>query len=136
MKRVSPLSRNVCCAAVAATLCVSSIGCRGDAGFLGLQDYQRDLLSMVGGGLAGALLSGLSDAGQTDADLSELAVPGEPGPEGAVGPPGPAIFAIFVDTFFSGEFDEFPSELERLLADPHLGLMTCFSSNVAISVFD
>lgn len=120
MKRVNPLSGNVFCVLVAATLCVSSIGCRGDAGFLGLQDYQRDLLSMVGGGLAGALLSGLPD-GQADGDQAGLADPGPPGPQGPEGPPGPPIFAIFVDTFFSGEFDEFLAVEPMRNEEPQLG---------------
>ena len=51
---------------------IGMMGCDSGVGFLGLQDYQRDLLFGVGA-LAIALLS-----------------EGQPGPAGPAGPPGPA----------------------------------------------
>ena len=63
-------------------------GC-GDPGFLGLEDYQRDLL--IGGLAAAALLSQDQATGTTDGDgeAAPQPIPGPEGPEGPVGPEGP-----------------------------------------------
>ena len=58
---------------------ITVTSCDPGAGFLGLQDYQRDLL--VGGLLAGVLLGGDSGAEPT-------ATQGVPGADGAAGAPG------------------------------------------------
>jgi len=76
-------------------------GCSGSAGFLGLQDYQRDLLFSLGGGLAGALLGDMIN-GPEDGQAARPAA----GPAGPQGPAGPPLFAIFVDTFFRGVVDD------------------------------
>ncbi|MBU0616816.1 MAG: hypothetical protein KKI02_03790 [Planctomycetes bacterium] len=96
-------------------LCVSSVGCwNGNA--LGLQDWQRDIIASMGGGLAGALLS---DAFAGDDAAKEE--PGPAGPEGPEGPPGPPIFSIFVDTFFGGELAEDLSVVPVRNEEPELG---------------
>ena len=63
---------------------IINVGCPGSVGFLGLQDYQRDLLI---GGLAAAAL--LSDDGGDDGAGGEPE-PGAPGARGADGEQGPA----------------------------------------------
>ena len=93
-------------AALAVGLIVK-IGCDSGVGFLGLQDYQRDLL--VGGLLAQSLLGGdgSTDPGATqgvpgadgadglpgspgrDGAAGEAGVDGDPGATGGVGPEGP-----------------------------------------------
>jgi hypothetical protein len=87
----------------------ASVSCDSRAGFLGLQDYQRDLLFGIGGGLAAALLQDWlgGNAGGGDQNGGDQNVgpgqpapgepgapgaqgaPGEPGPEGPQGEPGP-----------------------------------------------
>ena len=63
-------------------------GC-GDPGFLGLEDYQRDLL--IGGLAAAALLNQDQGTGTADGDgePAPQPIPGAEGPEGPAGPEGP-----------------------------------------------
>ena len=65
--------------AIATAGLMCGIGCDPGAGFLGLQDYQRDLL--VGGLLAQSLLGG-------DSSTDPGATQGVPGADGADGVPG------------------------------------------------
>ncbi|MHC5110625.1 MAG: hypothetical protein ACYTHJ_12205 [Planctomycetota bacterium] len=97
MKAMRWIRKGVLTTAVIAGLLMSPLGCGG--GFLGLEDYGRDLLF---GGLAAALLSqNLGDngdgdgAGQTVTDIQgptgpegEAGPQGEPGPDGQSGPDG------------------------------------------------
>lgn len=80
------------------------LGC-APPGFLGLQDYQRDLLFGFGGGLAAALIGNAANTGDGGTGSPAPGVPGPQGPQGLQGPAGPAVFSVFVDTFFEGEFD-------------------------------
>lgn len=98
------------------TLGFSFGGCGGS--FLGLQDYQRDLLFGVGGGLAGALITANTPSDDGDAALEQ---PGSPGPVGPQGPPGPPIFATFVDTFFGGVADDVFGVVPMRVDEPSLG---------------
>ncbi|MCH8148745.1 MAG: collagen-like protein [Planctomycetes bacterium] len=102
MKSFGWISKSICCVVLIAGLVIGG-GCFGDVGFLGLQDYQRDLL--VGGLAAAALLSTDGDGtttgepepgapGARGADGSEGpagadGAPGEPGAQGEAGPAGP-----------------------------------------------
>ena len=96
-------------------LCISPVGCwNGNA--LGLQDWQRDIIASMGGGLAGALLS---DAFAGDDAAKEE--PGPAGPEGPEGSPGPPIFSVFVDTFYGGELAEDLSVVPVRNEEPALG---------------
>ena len=91
-------------------------GCGG--GFLALQDYQRDLLFGVTGGLAGALITANAPSDDGDAARGE---PGPPGPAGPQGPPGPPIFATLVDTFFGGVADDVFGIVPMRVDEPSLG---------------
>lgn len=98
---------------------LSTGGC-GGAGFLGLQDYQRDLLFGIGGGLAGALITNNAPAAPDDGDAGREE-PGPPGPAGPQGPPGPPIFSTFVDTFFGGVADDIFGIVPVRVDEPSLG---------------
>ena len=79
MKSVRTIGTRVLCLALMGALAIP-LGCGGD--FLGLEDYQRDLLGL--GGLAAAvLLNQPDDTGDGGEDA------GQPIP-GSEGPPGPA----------------------------------------------
>ncbi len=99
------------------------IGCGGGgAGFLGLQDYQRDLLFSVGGGLAGALLDNLlGNDNANDNTSTEQGQPGAPGAQGETGPAGPAIFTTYVETFYNGVIDDVFGVTPVIVDDPILG---------------
>lgn len=99
------------------------IGCGGGgAGFLGLQDYQRDLLFSVGGGLAGALLDNvLGNNNANDNTSTEQGQPGAPGAQGDPGPAGPALFTTFVETFYNGVVDDVFGVTPVVVDDPILG---------------
>ena len=101
------------------------VGCGGPgAGFLGLQDYQRDLLFSVGGGLAGALLGDvLGTNNGTDNQTTDPTPgpPGEKGDTGPTGPAGPALFTTFVETFYGGALDELFGVTPVVVDDPILG---------------
>ena len=86
-------------------------------GFLGLEDFERDILFSLGGGLAGALLVGALP-GDEAATQDQ---PGEQGPVGPQGPAGPPIFSVFVDAFFGGEFADDLSVLPVRNEDPTFG---------------
>lgn len=90
-------------------------GCSG-AGFLGLQDYQRDLLFGLGGGLAGALLDNLLPPPPA-ADDSGRGTVGPPGPQG---PAGPALFSVYVDSFYTGVVTDALGVMPVPAADPKL----------------
>jgi len=90
-------------ALVVSSLCLSFVRCGGHGGFLGLEDYQRDVLSVVGGGLAGALLNNMvAELGLPD-DRAGQPAPGAPGPQG---PPGPTFFSVYIDQFFGAQFED------------------------------
>jgi hypothetical protein len=89
-------------------------GCAG-AGFLGLQDYQRDLLFGLGGGLAGALLDNLLP--RPPGDDSGRDVVAEPGPQGPV---GPSLFSVYVDMFYTGVASDALGVTPVADADPQL----------------
>jgi len=74
-------SKSVVCVLLAGGLIIN-VGCPGSVGFLGLQDYQRDLL--VGGLAAAALLN--NDGGTVDEP--EAGAPGARGADGEQGPAG------------------------------------------------
>lgn len=100
------------------------VGCGGPgAGFLGLQDYQRDLLFGVGGSLAGALLNNFlgNNNQNTNGDDTGLGAPGAAGPQGEAGPAGPALFTTFVETFYSGLIDDVFGVTPVIVDDPTLG---------------
>ena len=80
MKSFGRISKSICCVLLIAGLIIGG-GCFGDVGFLGLQNYQRDLL--VGGLAAAALLS-------SDGDTGGEPEPGAPGARGADGEDGAA----------------------------------------------
>ena len=90
-------------ALVVSSLCLSFVRCGGHGGFLGLEDYQRDVLSVVGGGLAGALLSNMVAELGLPGDQAGQPAPGAPGPQG---PPGPTFFSVYIDQFFGAQFDD------------------------------
>ncbi|MFQ5805429.1 MAG: hypothetical protein ACE5I3_03150, partial [Phycisphaerae bacterium] len=93
-------------ALVTCSLCLSFVSCGGD-GFLGLQDYQRDLLSAVAGGLAGALLMNMAAELGPPADSDgRQPMRGVPGPQGPEGPPGPTFFSVYIDQFFGAQFED------------------------------
>lgn len=90
---------------------VALTGC-GDAGFLFLQDYQRDLL-FGAGALAAALLAGGTPGPQgpqgdpgpqgpqgPQGDPGPQGPQGDPGPQGPQGDPGPQFFDLVIDEFF------------------------------------
>jgi len=87
-------------------------------GALGLQDFERDILVGLLGGLATAILM----PPPPPADDTTRPEPGPPGPQGPPGPPGPPIFAAFVDTFFRAELDEDLSIVPVRDDDPQLGV--------------
>ena len=64
---------------------VMKVGCNSGVGFLGLQDYQRDLLV---GGLAAALLANQANAPDDGAAGLSIPVEGEQGQQGADGVAG------------------------------------------------
>ncbi len=115
MRRMSPSPRNAIFLFAAAALCVSSFGCHGNDA-LGLEDWQRDLLGSLGGGLAGAVLSDTVIGGGSARDE-----PGPVGPEGPQGPPGPPIFSIFIDTFFGADLADDLSVVPVSNEEPMLG---------------
>ena len=86
---------------MSSAMCVLSTGGCGGGGFLGMQDYQRDLLFGVGGGLTGALISNNAPPAPDDSepDRVEPGPQGSPGAEGPPGPPGPALFANVLNLF-------------------------------------
>jgi hypothetical protein len=98
---------------------LSTGGC-GGAGFLGLQDYQRDVLFGIGGGLAGALITNNAPPATNGGDTGRED-PGPPGPAGPQGPPGPPIFSIYVDTFFGGMADDIFGIVPVRVDEPSLG---------------
>ncbi|MFO0837235.1 MAG: Calx-beta domain-containing protein [Phycisphaerae bacterium] len=82
---------------------LSYVGCGGGgAGFLGLQDYQRDLITGVVGALAGAIL----DNALPDPPVEDQTTRLIPGPDGPAGEPGPAFFSVYLDRFFGAQFDD------------------------------
>ena len=85
MKSFGGKSKVGCCLLISGSL-VFQAGCFGDVGFLGLQDYQRDLLV---GGLAAAALLNASDAG-TEPAAGATGARGADGADGAQGEPGAA----------------------------------------------
>jgi len=106
-------------ALVVSSLCLSFIRCGGHGGFLGLEDYQRDVLSVVGGGLAGALLSNMvAELGLPD-DQAGQPAPGAPGPQG---PPGPTFFSVYIDQFFGAHFEEIASIVATAYALKQAGI--------------
>lgn len=91
-------------------------GCGGaGAGFLGLQDFQRDILFGLGGGLAGALLDRILPAAPVDDSAR-----GAPGPAGAQGPPGPTLFSVYVDSFYGGVVDDVLGVVPVSASEPKL----------------
>ena len=102
MRLVTLIRKRATRTIVAASLLLSFVGC-GAHGFLGLQDYQRDLLFGIGGGLASALLSNALQGGLFPGDGDQTTEPtrGAPGIQGPAGPPGLSFFSVFTDKFFS-----------------------------------
>lgn len=68
--------------------------------FLGLQDYQRDILGGLIGALAGALLDQVLPGPPVDEQSARI-IPGPPGPRGA---PGPAFFSVYTSRFYGAQF--------------------------------
>ncbi len=85
-------------AALGVVVCGSLFGCGPGAGFLGLQDYGRDILFGIGGRLATLAL--LNAIAPQDGDGDQT---GQPAP--TPGATGPAVFSVQVDNFLTGRVD-------------------------------
>ncbi|MBU0616817.1 MAG: hypothetical protein KKI02_03795, partial [Planctomycetes bacterium] len=97
MRFTNPIRTRATCMLIAASVCITSISSCGLE-----EDYQRDILVSVGGGLAGAILTN-TVLGPDDSDAAVRSVPGPQGPQG---PPGPSFFNVFVDKFYGAQFDD------------------------------